>query len=196
MLLTSFTLEVATTAGTDILDLTDPVAQQVRQTGVAAGLLTLFVPGSTAALTTIEFETGVVNDLRAAIQRLFPQDIPYEHDRRWGDGNGYAHVRAAFLKPSLSIPVEDGKLLLGTWQQIVLLDFDNRPRSRRLRGQVMGVGPSKTGNRSHHRPPAPPAPSSSWRITPWPRPFTASTVKISRSSGAAWGSSWRCGAIR
>jgi secondary thiamine-phosphate synthase enzyme len=144
MLLTSFTLEVATTADTDILDLTDPVAQQVRQTGVAAGLLTLFVPGSTAALTTIEFETGVVNDLRGAIQRLFPQDISYEHDRRWGDGNGYAHVRAAFLKPSLSIPVEDGKLLLGTWQQIVLVDFDNRPRSRRLRGQVMGVGPSKT----------------------------------------------------
>jgi secondary thiamine-phosphate synthase enzyme len=143
MLLTSFTLEVATTAGTDILDLTEAVAQQVKRTGVAAGLLTLFVPGSTAALTTIEFESGVVNDLRAAIQRLFPQDIPYEHDRRWGDGNGYAHVRAAFLKPSLSIPVEDGQLLLGTWQQIVLLDFDNRPRSRRLRGQVMGVAPSK-----------------------------------------------------
>ncbi len=142
MLLTSFTLEVTTTAGTDILDLTGAVQEQVRRTGVAAGLLTLFVPGSTAALSTIEFETGVVNDLRAAIQRLFPQDIPYEHDRRWGDGNGYAHVRAAFLKPSLSIPVEDGKLLLGAWQQIVLLDFDNRPRSRRIRGQVMGVRPS------------------------------------------------------
>jgi secondary thiamine-phosphate synthase enzyme len=93
-------------------------------------------------LTTIEFESGVVNDLRAAIQRLFPQDIPYEHDRRWGDGNGYAHVRAAFLKPSLSLPVADGKPLLGTWQQIVLLDFDNRPRSRRILGQVIGVKPS------------------------------------------------------
>jgi secondary thiamine-phosphate synthase enzyme len=142
MLLTSFTLEVATTAGTDILDLTEAVTEKVRQAGMASGLLTLFIPGSTAALTTIEFETGVVNDLRAAIQRLFPQDLHYEHDRRWGDGNGYAHVRAAFLKPSLAIPVEDGQLLLGTWQQIVLLDFDNRPRSRRIRGLVMGVRPS------------------------------------------------------
>jgi secondary thiamine-phosphate synthase enzyme len=142
MLLTSFTLEVATTAGTDILDLTDAVVAEVRRAGLTAGLLTLFIPGSTAALTTIEFESGVVNDLRAAIQRLFPQDIPYEHDRRWGDGNGYAHVRAAFLKPSLSLPVADGKPLLGTWQQIVLLDFDNRPRSRRILGQVIGVKPS------------------------------------------------------
>jgi secondary thiamine-phosphate synthase enzyme len=142
MVLTSFTLEVATTAGTDILDLTEAVAQELRRSGVILGLLTLFIPGSTAALTTIEFETGVVNDLRAAIQRLFPQDLSYEHDRRWGDGNGYAHVRAAFLKPSLAIPVEDGQLLLGTWQQIVLLDFDNRPRSRRIRGLVMGVRPS------------------------------------------------------
>jgi secondary thiamine-phosphate synthase enzyme len=142
MLLSSFTLEVATTSGTDVVDLTAAVAQRVRQTGVAAGVLTLFIPGSTAALTTIEFETGVVNDLRAALQRLFPRDLPYEHDRRWGDGNGYAHVRAAFLKPSLSIPIDDGRLLLGTWQQIVLLDFDNRPRTRRVLGQVMGVRPS------------------------------------------------------
>ncbi len=139
MFVKSFTLEVNTTSGTDILDLTGAVAEEVRRTGVATGLLTLFIPGSTAALSTIEYESGVVNDLRAAIERLFPSDLPYEHDRRWGDGNGYSHVRAAFLKPSLSIPVEDGKLLLGTWQQIVLLDFDNRPRLRRIRGQVMGV---------------------------------------------------------
>jgi len=138
----SFTLEVATTAGTDIVDLTAAVARKVGRTEVRAGLLTLFIPGSTAALTTIEFETGVVNDLRAAIERLFPANIPYEHDRRWGDGNGYAHVRAAFLKPSLSIPIDRGQLRLGTWQQIVLLDFDNRPRSRQDWGQVMGVGPS------------------------------------------------------
>jgi secondary thiamine-phosphate synthase enzyme len=81
----------------------------------------------------------VVKDLRDAIDRLFPRDIPYEHDRRWGDGNGYAHVRAAFLKPSLAIPIAGGRLLLGTWQQIVLLDFDNRPRQRRIQGQVMGT---------------------------------------------------------
>jgi secondary thiamine-phosphate synthase enzyme len=137
--LETFTLEVKTTAGTDILDLTEAVAVRLKQTGVAEGLLTLFIAGSTAALSTIEFETGVVNDLRAAIDRLFPKDIPYEHDRRWGDGNGYAHVRAAFLKPSLSIPLIGGGLLLGTWQQIVLLDFDNRPRQRLIQGQVMGL---------------------------------------------------------
>jgi secondary thiamine-phosphate synthase enzyme len=141
--LETFTLEVKTTAGTDILDLTPAVAAQVKETGVAEGLLTLFIAGSTAALSTIEFESGVVNDLRAAIDRLFPQDIPYEHDRRWGDGNGYAHVRAAFLKPSLGIPLAGGRLQLGTWQQIVLLDFDNRPRQRHIQGQVMGL---KSGN--------------------------------------------------
>ena len=138
-LLETFILEVSTTAGTDILDLTDAVTARVEQAGVAEGLLTLFISGSTAALSTIEFESGVINDLRAAIHRLFPQDIPYEHDRRWGDGNGYAHVRAAFLKPSLSIPIAGNSLLLGTWQQIVLLDFDNRPRQRRVQGQVMGL---------------------------------------------------------
>jgi secondary thiamine-phosphate synthase enzyme len=136
-----FALEVKTTAGTDILDLTAAVAAEVEQTGVTEGLLTLFIPGSTAALSTIEFETGVINDLRNAIDRLFPRDIPYEHDRRWDDGNGYAHVRAAFLKPSLSIPIAGGSLLLGTWQQIVVLDFDNRPRQRRIQGQVMGLRP-------------------------------------------------------
>jgi secondary thiamine-phosphate synthase enzyme len=136
--LQAFNLEVDTTARTDILDLTALVQEKVEQTGIRVGL----VSGSTAALTTIEYESGVVNDLRVAIERLFPQDLVYEHDRRWGDGNGYAHVRAAFLKPSLSIPLEDGHLLLGTWQQIVLLDFDNRPRRRRIRGQVMGMGPA------------------------------------------------------
>jgi secondary thiamine-phosphate synthase enzyme len=137
-----FTLEVKTTAGTDILDLTEAVAARVQQTGVTEGLLTLFISGSTAALTTIEFESGVINDLRSAIDRLFPRDLPYEHDRRWGDGNGYAHVRAAFLKPSLGLPIAGGSLQLGTWQQIVLLDFDNRPRQRRIQGQVIGTRPT------------------------------------------------------
>ena len=139
--LETFTIEVKTTAGTDILDLTPAVAARVAQTGVAEGLLTLFIPGSTAALTTIEYESGAVHDLKAAIERLFPPDLDYRHDRRWGDGNGYAHVRAAFLKPSLSIPIDQGRLQLGTWQQIVLLDFDNRPRRRRILGQVMGLKP-------------------------------------------------------
>ena len=115
----------------------------VRSTIAAAeisdGLLTLFIPGSTAALTTIEFEPGVVNDLQKAIERLAPRDMVYEHDRRWGDGNGYSHVRAAFFQPDLCIPVEENRLTLGTWQQIVLLDFDNRPRERTVRGQLMGM---------------------------------------------------------
>jgi secondary thiamine-phosphate synthase enzyme len=140
--LQSFSLEVATTDGTDILDLTPQVVEKVRGARVDAGLLTLFISGSTAALTTIEYESGVVHDLQAAIERLFPQDRDYAHDRRWGDGNGYAHVRAAFLKPSLSIPIDQGLLQLGTWQQIVLLDFDNRPRQRRIQGQVLGFRPA------------------------------------------------------
>lgn len=142
LFLDTFSLEVKTTGGTDILDLTAAVQKKVRDTGVGSGLLTLFISGSTAALTTIEYESGVINDLKAAIERLFPQDLVYEHDRRWGDGNGYSHVRAAFLKPSLGIPIEEGHLQLGPWQQIVLLDFDNRPRQRHIRGQVMGIKPS------------------------------------------------------
>ncbi len=141
--LQTFSLEVNTTQGTDILDLTHLAREQVRASGIADGVLTLFIAGSTAALTTIEYESGVVNDLRVAIERLFPKDMPYEHDRRWGDGNGYSHVRAAFLKPSLSIPIERGSVVLGTWQQIVLLDFDNRPRTRKILGQVMGIRPSQ-----------------------------------------------------
>jgi secondary thiamine-phosphate synthase enzyme len=140
--LETFSLEVKTTGGTDIMDLTAAVAEKVQQSQVTAGLLNLFISGSTAALSTIEYESGVVNDLREAIERLFPRDLIYEHDARWGDGNGYAHVRAAFLKPSLNIPIEEGRLLLGTWQQIVLLDFDNRPRQRRIRGQIMGIRPA------------------------------------------------------
>lgn len=140
--LETFSLEINTTADTDILDLTGAVSEKVRQSSVTAGLLNLFIAGSTAALSTIEYESGAVNDLKAALERLFPRDMVYAHDARWGDGNGYSHVRAAFLKPSLNIPIEDGRLLLGRWQQIVLLDFDNRPRQRRIRGQIMGIGPA------------------------------------------------------
>ncbi len=135
----SFSLHLTTTAGTDVLDLTSLVQQRIAAAEINNGLLTLFTPGSTAALTTIEFEPGVVNDLKKAIDRLIPQEIAYEHDRRWGDGNGYSHVRAALFKPDLSIPVDNKRLTLGTWQQIVLLDFDNRPRKRTIRGQIMGM---------------------------------------------------------
>ena len=130
------TLERKTTAGTDILDITDAVQAAVRESGVQEGFAVVFVPGSTAAVTTIEYESGVVDDLRRAIERMAPSGIPYAHDARWGDGNGYAHVRAALLGPSLYVPVTEGRLALGTWQQIVLCDFDNRPRRRRVIVQV------------------------------------------------------------
>ena len=129
---------VKTTSNTDIIDITPQVGEEIQRSTIRNGHVTLFVPGSTAALTTIEYERGVINDLRKAIERIAPKDLYYEHDERWGDGNGYSHVRAALLGPSLHIPVIDGRLMLGTWQQIVLLDFDNRPRKRRVVMQIVG----------------------------------------------------------
>ena len=127
---------VQTTSKTDIIDLTPKVSKEVGLSDVREGSVLLFVPGSTGALTTIEFESGAVNDLKKAIERIAPEDIYYEHNERWGDGNGYSHVRAALLGPSLHIPIVSGTMTLGTWQQIVLLDFDNRPRNRRIVVQV------------------------------------------------------------
>jgi secondary thiamine-phosphate synthase enzyme len=123
---------------TDIFDVTPQARDFVRRSGVSEGHLVVFVPGSTAAVTTIEYESGVVEDLITAIEKFIPSGISYKHNLRWGDGNGYAHVRAAFLKPSLTFPVWDGKIILGTWQQIILLDFDNRPRQRTLIFHLMG----------------------------------------------------------
>lgn len=131
-------IAVKTTSKTDIIDLTPQVQQEVERSTVRNGLVTLFIPGSTAALTTIEYESGVIDDLRKAIERMAPEDLYYEHNERWGDGNGYSHVRSALLGPSLHIPLIDGKLILGTWQQIVLLDFDNRPRKRQIIMQTLG----------------------------------------------------------
>ena len=131
-------LELAGSSGTDVHDVTDQVARAVRESGVRDGLVTVHVPGSTAAVTTIEHEAGVLDDLRRALERLAPAGEPYAHDARWGDGNGYSHVRAALLGPSLGLPVREGRPLLGTWQQVVVLDFDNRPRQRRVVIQVMG----------------------------------------------------------
>ncbi len=105
---------------------------------MSSGLVNVFVPGSTAAVTTIEFEDGVVKDLSKAMERLIPKGIPYQHDERWQDGNGYSHVRAALIGPSLTIPFKNGKLQLGQWQQIVLLDFDNRSRNRQYLINILG----------------------------------------------------------
>ena len=135
---TTETVEINSNIGTDIIDITGLVSQHLAQSGIIRGAVILFVPGSTGALTTIEYESGVIQDLTDAIERLVPRDIHYAHDQRWGDGNGYSHVRAALLGPSLHIPVMEGRLSLGTWQQIVLINFDNRARRRRLIIQVMG----------------------------------------------------------
>ena len=129
---------IKTTGKTDILDLTPQVIEEIERSAIRNGHVTLFIPGSTAALTTIEYESGAIHDLKNAIERMAPEDLYYEHNERWGDGNGYSHVRAALIGPSLHIPLLDGKLSLGTWQQIVLLDFDNRPRKRKIIIQLLG----------------------------------------------------------
>jgi secondary thiamine-phosphate synthase enzyme len=100
----------------------------------------VFVAGSTAAVTTVEYEPGLVADMHEAMDRLYPKDLEYEHHLRWGDGNGHSHVRASFLGPSLSVPVVDGRLLLGTWQQIVFMELDNKPRTREVFVQIVGDG--------------------------------------------------------
>jgi len=127
---------VQTTGRTDVIDLTPEISAEISNSSAEDGVVTLFVPGSTAALTTIEFESGVINDLKKAIEGIAPEDIYYEHNERWGDGNGYSHVRAALIGPSLQVPIISGRMTLGTWQQIVLLDFDNQPRNRRIIVQI------------------------------------------------------------
>ena len=122
----------------DIIDITPQVEQQVAETSINSGIATIFVSGSTAGISTIEFESVLLSDFQSMWERIVPQNIPYDHDRRWGDGNGYSHVRASLLGASLVVPFNNKRLTLGTWQQIVLVDFDNRPRSRQLILQIMG----------------------------------------------------------
>jgi secondary thiamine-phosphate synthase enzyme len=123
-------LEFSTQGFNQILDITAKVADAVRAAEIQRGVAHLFISGSTAALTTIEYEPGAVEDLKRALDQIAPMNGEYAHNEAWGDGNGYAHLRAALLKPDLCIPFENGRLMLGTWQQIVLLDFDNRARQR------------------------------------------------------------------
>lgn len=123
---------------TDIFDLTADIQKLLEKSKIKNGIVTVFTPGSTAAVTTIEFERGVLEDLKRAIEKLAPRGHRYAHDAAWGDGNGHAHVRSALVGPSCSIPISEGNLMLGTWQQVVLLDFDNRPRRRRVVIQIMG----------------------------------------------------------
>lgn len=127
-----------TRGNADIVDITESVAQAVHKSGLVNGIITIFTPSSTTALTTIEYESGALADLCRMFDEIANPERHYEHNARWGDGNGHSHVRAALLKASLTIPFIETRLTLGTWQQIVYIDFDNRPRNRELVIQIMG----------------------------------------------------------
>ncbi len=131
-------LPLTTRGHTDILDITAEVIQIVQESGLRAGVVTVFCPGATGGLTTIEYESGVVADLRRVLDEIAPAGRDYQHHRRWGDDNGHSHIRAALIGPSLAVPFVNGRLTLGTWQQIVFLDFDTSPRERRLVVQILG----------------------------------------------------------
>ncbi|NWG04072.1 MAG: YjbQ family protein [Syntrophaceae bacterium] len=134
----SETISLSTKGFSDILDITPHVKAVIGRSGIKNGLVTVFCPGSTGAVTTIEYESGVLRDLQRTIEKIAPSNIPYEHDQRWGDGNGFSHVRAALMKPSLTIPLIGARLTLGTWQQIVFIDFDNRKRERGILIHILG----------------------------------------------------------
>src|SRR3989338_5913014 len=138
MAIVTHTQQIETQGRDDCRDLTDAVQEVVARSGIREGLATVFVTGSTAGVTTIEYEPGLVQDLQAAVRRLFPASLPYAHHESAGDDNGYAHLRASFIGPSLTVPVHEGRLQLGTWQQIVLVDFDVRPRTRSYVVQILG----------------------------------------------------------
>ena len=116
----------------DIIDITDKVAQIIKKSKIEDGICLVSCPGSTCGITTIEYESGLIEDLKRVLEKLIPMSKNYEHCKKWGDCNGYAHIRSALLKPFLAVPIEGGKLLLGTWQQIAFIDFDNRPRNREI----------------------------------------------------------------
>ncbi|MBO3797732.1 MAG: secondary thiamine-phosphate synthase enzyme YjbQ [Thermoproteota archaeon] len=125
-------LGIKTRGELDIVDITGEIEKIVSKTGIKNGIANVFVPGSTGAVTTIEYEPGLLKDLPNALERIAPRDAEYEHEKTWRDGNGHSHVRASVIGPSITIPIRDGALRLGTWQQVVFVELDVRPRSRRL----------------------------------------------------------------
>lgn len=137
-------LNLRTRGGYDVQDITDAVARAVRESKLTSGIVTIFCPGSTGGLTTIEFEDGVIHDLQQVLDEITPPDRAYRHHLRWHDDNGHSHIRAALMGPSLTVPFIDGKLTLGTWQQIVFCDFDTSPRARTLVIQILGEPSSKS----------------------------------------------------
>jgi secondary thiamine-phosphate synthase enzyme len=131
-------IELSTRGNSEIIDITDRLHEELSRFPVKNGILTVFVPGSTGGILTLEYEPGLIGDLQEAFERLIPRGIKYRHDRAWGDGNGHSHVRASLVGPSLTVPFVEGKMTLGTWQQVAFVDFDNRPRRRSLVVQVVG----------------------------------------------------------
>ncbi|MCD6146027.1 MAG: YjbQ family protein [Methanosarcinales archaeon] len=131
-------LKFPTKGNTDIVDITDRVSDALLRSELTDGIVTVFAPGATGAVTTIEYESGLIADFKGMLERIAPQDIEYMHNLRWGDGNGHSHVRASLLGPGLTVPFIDGRLQLGTWQQIVFIDLDNRQRDRKLIVQIVG----------------------------------------------------------
>ena len=132
-------IEIETNGNCHIVDITEKVNAQIASSGLRNGAVTIFNIGSTAGITTIEFEPGLVNyDMAAAYEKIAPQNARYEHEETWHDDNGHAHVRASMLGPSIVVPIVDGQMTLGTWQQVVLIDFDTRPRTRKIVCQIIG----------------------------------------------------------
>ena len=133
----SKTIQLSSKGQDDVIDITTQVSNIVKDSNIENGTVTIFVAGSTAAITTIEYEPGLIKDFPEMLSRIIPKNIEYEHDNTWHDGNGHSHVRASLVGPSLTVPIINGKLTLGTWQQIVLLEMDTRPRNRNLILQIM-----------------------------------------------------------
>ena len=131
-------IQFSTRGNSEVHDITGQVAQAVAESGLENGTVTVFCPSATSALTTIEYESGVVRDLGRLLEEIIPANRPYAHDAAWGDGNGHSHVRSALMGSSLTVPFVKRRLTLGTWQQIVFLDFDIRPRQRELVAQIIG----------------------------------------------------------
>lgn len=129
---------LTTQGNTEILDITQQVSECIQSSAISSGLVTIFCPSSTSGVTTIEYEPGVLQDLKNIFNDISPQDYNYLHNEAWHDGNGHSHVRAALLKASITIPLVDGRMTLGTWQQIVYIDFDTRPRKREIIVQILG----------------------------------------------------------
>jgi secondary thiamine-phosphate synthase enzyme len=139
MKIISDSVSFATEGFNDMKDLTGLVEKRLLANRLKDGIVNIFVPGSTGGVTTIEYEPGLVEDFSRLMEKIAPSNIPYNHDKRWGDGNGFSHVRSALIGPSMNVPFSDGRLSLGTWQQIVFVDFDNRARTRTVLLQFMGV---------------------------------------------------------